>query len=182
MKQIKGLLLGIALGVATLPAHASLAVGEAPPDSLGVTPKGEEIRISDRRGKVVVVAFWASWCGYCRKQLPVLEAIQQAAGRERLEVVLVNFKEPPQTYREIVRKLKRATLTLTHDRDGTISDAYTVDSVPRLFMIDKAGRVGWTHYGYSEESLPKIGAAVDRLLAEPWQPEEATPVAASQGA
>ncbi|MDQ3287415.1 MAG: TlpA family protein disulfide reductase [Pseudomonadota bacterium] len=169
MKLVRGLLLGIALGLAALPTHAAPSVGEVPPDSLGLTPKGEEIRISDRRGKVVVVAFWASWCGYCRKQFPVLEAIQNAAGRQRLEVVLVNFKEPPRTYREIVRKLKRTPLTLTHDRDGTISYDYKVESLPRLFIIDKAGRVGWTHYGYSEEDLPEIGAAVDRLLAEPWE-------------
>jgi len=177
MKSVRQLWLGMALGVATLTAQASPAVGDVPPDSLGTTPKGKEVRISDRRGKVVVVAFWASWCGYCRKQLPVLEAIQTAAGRDRLEVVLVNFKEPPQTYREIVRKLRGASLTLTHDRNGSISDAYTVDAVPRLFVIDKAGRLAWMHAGYSEASLPKIGAALDRLLAEPWEPGDATPVA-----
>jgi thiol-disulfide isomerase/thioredoxin len=164
----------------TGPAQAASAVGEPPPDWLGKTPKGEEIRISERRGKVVLVSFWASWCGFCRQQLPVLEALQQAAGHERMEVVVVNFKEPPRTYRDLVRKLRGLTVTLTHDRDGAISEAYGVTAVPRLFMVDKAGRLGWTYDGHSEAAIPKIEAAANRLLAEPWSPEEdATPVAAA---
>lgn len=180
MNVIKRLMVVFALGLATVTAHAGPALGEVPPDWLGKTPKGEEIRISDRPGKVVIVAFWASWCGYCQRELPVLEAIQQAAGRDRLEVVLVNYQEPPQTYREIVRKLRKSLLTLTHDRDGAISEAYSVNSVPRLYMVDKAGQLGWTYFGFSNEDLPEIGANVDRLLAEPWQPEQAASVAASE--
>lgn len=180
MHRIKGLCAAFALGLAALTAHAAPAVDDMPPDGLGTTMKGDEVRISDRRGKVVVVAFWASWCGYCRKQLPVLQAIQAAAGHDRLEVVLVNFQEPRSTYREIARKLKGAMLTVTYDRDGSISDAYGVDSVPKLFVIAKDGRVGWTHSGYSEESIPRIGAALDRLLAEPWPPAQDSPLAATR--
>lgn len=179
MHRIKGMGMALALGLAAMTARAAPAVDGMPPDGLGTTTRGDEVRISDRRGKVVVVAFWASWCGYCRKQLPALEAIQRFAGHERLEVVLVNFQEPRSTYREIARKLKGTKLTVTYDRNGAISDAYGVDSVPRLFMIAKDGRVGWTHSGYSDESLPRIGAAVDRLLAEPWPAGPEAPLAAT---
>ena len=98
MFRSKSWVIAFILGAAAWPVYAAPAVGEAPPDWLGKTPKGEEIRISERRGKVVLVSFWASWCGFCRQQLPVLEALQQAAGHERMEVVVVNFKEPPRTY------------------------------------------------------------------------------------
>ncbi|WP_187775836.1 TlpA family protein disulfide reductase [Luteimonas suaedae] len=146
-------------------AHAAPAIGEEPPDLLGKTPQGEEVRISDRLGKVVVVSFWASWCGYCCKQLPVLEALQQAAGHERMDVVVVNFKESPRTYRTLLRQLRKLTVTMTHDRDGAISDAFGVQAVPRLFMIDRAGRLAYTHNGYSESSIQEIAEAADRLLA-----------------
>lgn len=164
-------------------AQAGPRVGDVPPDWLGKTPKGEEVRVSERRGKVVVVAFWASWCGYCRAQFPVLVALQKAAGAERLEVVLVNYQEPTATYRNLVRELRKrdAGLTLTHDRNGAISEAYGVDGVPDLFMVGKSGRIGWTYGGYSAEAIPTIGAAVDRLLAEPWSPEPAAPAAPSPG-
>jgi hypothetical protein len=90
---------------------------------------------------------------------------QQAAGHERMEVVVINFKEPPRTYRAILRQLRALTVTMTHDRDGTISDAYGVHVVPRLFMVDRAGRLAYTHNGYSESSVQEIAEAADRLLA-----------------
>ncbi|GHA72865.1 TlpA family protein disulfide reductase [Cognatilysobacter bugurensis] len=137
----------LALGLGTLTAHAAPAVGDTPPDRLGRTPQGDEARISDWRGKLLVVAFGWSWNGRRRNQLPLLEAIQKAAGCDQLEVVPLNFKGPARTHREITRTLKGATLMLTHNRDRAISAAYHVTSVPQMFMIDKAGRIGWAHYG-----------------------------------
>lgn len=148
------------------PAHAGVVRGEAPPDLLGKDQNGEEFRISAHRGQVVVVTFWASWCGYCLKEMPVLEGLQRAVGPERLKVVAVNMKEHPRTYRAIMRQLKDVGLIMTHDRDGAISDAFDVQAVPRLFMVDKAGRLAYVHSGYSEASLPKIVDKVNELLRE----------------
>lgn len=147
--------------------HADLAIGDAPPDLLGEDQHDEEVRISDHRGKVVVVTFWASWCGYCLKEMPVLEGLQSAVGRDRMEVVAINLKEGPRTYRSILRQLKDVGLTMTHDRDGDIADAFGVEAVPRLFMIDKSGRLAYVHSGYSEASLSKIVAKANELLREP---------------
>ena len=68
------------------PACAAVGVGDTPPDNLGRSHQGEDVRVSAFHGKVVVVTFWASWCGYCRKELPVLAGLQDAAGKARLEV------------------------------------------------------------------------------------------------
>lgn len=148
-------------------AHAGLDVGDAPPDLLGTSQHGEPVRVSDHRGKVVVVTFWASWCGYCLKEMPILEGLQRAVGRDRMEVVAINLEEPPRTYRAIMRQLEDVGLTMTHDRDGTIADAFGVEAVPRLFMIDKAGRLAYLHTGYSEDSLPMIVEAANALLRAP---------------
>ncbi len=142
-------------------------IGEVPPDWLGKTPAGEEIRVSGHRGKVLVVSFWASWCPYCRKQFPVLDYLQKQVGPEQMRVVVVNFKEDAQTYRGVIRQRRDSTVTWTHDRKGDISDAYGVAAVPRLFVIDKAGEVAHVRNGYSEDSLPELFAAINELLAEP---------------
>lgn len=164
LKRACALLLALALpGV----AMAGLQLGDAPPDLLGTSQAGEEVRISDLRGKVVVVTFWASWCTYCLKEMPILEGLQRAVGNDRMEVVAINLKESRRTYRAILRQLKDVGLTMTHDRDGSISKAFGVEAVPRLFMIDKDGRVAYRHTGYSEDSLPLIVEAANALLRQP---------------
>lgn len=179
-RRIAGWAAAVAACLLALAAHAGPREGEVPPDLLGKTPKGEEVRISDHRGKVMVVTFWASWCPHCRRQFPVLDALQQH-DPSRLRVVVVNYKEDPATYRAVLRQARASTVTWTHDRSGAISDAYGVNSVPHTFVIDKAGRVATIHRGYSSESIPAFAALLDELLAEPapadTAPEEAAPVA-----
>ncbi|MFZ7095971.1 TlpA family protein disulfide reductase [Luteimonas dalianensis] len=162
-------------------ASAAPDFGMAPPDYLGKTPDGEEVRISDRRGKVVMVSFWASWCGYCRRQFPMLDTFQTRVGRDRLEVILVNFKESARDYRAVRRDLKNSPVTWTHDADGAISDAYGVSAVPRLFVIDKHGELAYTQSGYSDDMLPELVDVVNELLAEPG-PDVAAPAAQAVGA
>lgn len=162
-------------------AAAAPEVGEPPPDYLGKTPDGEEVRISDRRGKVVLVSFWASWCGYCRKQFPVLDTFQRSVDRDRLEVIVVNFQEPVRDYRRVLRQARSSPVTWTHDADGAISDAYGVNAVPRLFVIDKYGEVALARAGYSEEQLPALIDAINELLAESG-PDDASPAPLSEAA
>ena len=164
MRKIMVMLLACGLlGV----AQATPVEGEAPPDFLGKTPEGVEIRVSEHHGKVLVVGFWASWCGYCRKQFPVLNYLQEEVGTDDLRVVVINFKEDAHTYRNVRRQLRASKVTWTHDRDGKISEAYDVSSVPQLFLIDRNGELAYKRSGYSEKSLPQLFDDVNELLAEP---------------
>ncbi|HEY9400439.1 MAG TPA: TlpA disulfide reductase family protein [Luteimonas sp.] len=149
------------------PAFAAIAVGDIPPDYLGRNPGGDEVRVSDQRGKVVVITFWASWCGYCRKELPVLAGLQDVAGKDRVEVIAVNYEDDRDVYRALRRKLKNVQLTMTHDQSGEIGRAYGVQGIPRLFMIDRQGRVAYIHSGYGDSSIDEIVKAVNKLLATP---------------
>ncbi|WP_167284848.1 TlpA family protein disulfide reductase [Marilutibacter alkalisoli] len=154
--------------MAAVTAHAaSPKAGEVPPDLLGKTPKGEEIRISDHRGKVMVVSFWASWCPQCRRKFPVLDYLQEQVDPEQLRVVVVNFKEDASTYRAVRRQARKSKVTWTHDRNGAVSDAYGVNAVPHTFIIDKTGKVAKVHLGYSERSVPGLIATLNELLAAP---------------
>jgi thiol-disulfide isomerase/thioredoxin len=144
-----------------------VSVGDVPPDAFGKDESGNPIRLADLRGKVVIVSFWASWCGYCRKELPVLEGIQKTVGKSRIEVIAVNSREDRHTYRALLRQLRKYEFTMTSDSDGVISDAYGVSGIPHLLMIGKDGIVGHVYRGYSEESLPDIVADLNALLAEP---------------
>ena len=151
-------------------AHAGTAIGDVPPDSLGRTSNGDEVRVTDQHGKVVVVTFWASWCGYCRRELPVLAGLQEAAGKDRMTVVAINYKDDRKVYRALVRALKDVQLTMTHDTNGAIGEAYGVEGIPRLLMIDREGKVAYVSVGYDADSLDQIVDAANKLLAQPATP------------
>ena len=144
-----------------------IAVGDTPPDALGRSRDGREVLISAQHGKVVVVTFWASWCGYCRQELPALAGLQQAAGKDRLEVIAVNYKDDPDVYRVLSRKLRGVQLTLTHDTSGRIGEAFGVQGIPHLFVIGKDGKVAFQNTGYGDQTIQRILDAVNAELARP---------------
>jgi thiol-disulfide isomerase/thioredoxin len=169
--------LAAALLCVAFPAGAKLEAGTTPPDYLGKTPDRDEVHVSQYRGRVVVVTFWASWCGPCRRELPALDALKKAAG-DRAEIVAVNVKDTPEDYRLIRRQLKGTALTFTHDRDGKISEAFKVTSYPNLYVIDQAGVISRVHVGFGEGSLGQIIDDINALLVAP---KAAAPAAAAAG-
>ncbi len=147
--------IAIALLMLALPlrAQAGLMSGDLPPDFVGVDAKGKRVLISASRGKVVALVFWASWCGRCRAELPLLEKLQQGVGREHLDVIAVNFKESLRDYRTLRRNLKY-TMTMTHDGDGAIGETYGVRGIPHLVLIDRAGKIAYINVGFDSETTP----------------------------
>lgn len=164
-------ILAICLTVLALPLHAGdtatpPAVGELPPQELGKQWRGGPVNLADHRGKVVIVTFWASWCGPCRKELPILAHFQKAVGRDALQVFAINYKESPEDFHGIVRANREFDLDYIHDRRGRTSDLYGVRSLPHMFILDQEGRVAHVHRGYSEELLPGIVKELLALLPE----------------
>ena len=160
------LLVGAILLLSSFTLHAESFVGKFPPQDLGRSAQGEKVSLEDKRGKVVVVSFWASWCKPCLKELPYLEAIQQHVGKERLEIIGVNFKEDRQTFNKIKRQWKDRQITITYDSGGRISKAYQVQAIPHSLIINKDGIVEHQHVGYSEDQIVKMAEELDKLLAQ----------------
>jgi thiol-disulfide isomerase/thioredoxin len=140
------------------------AIGEAPPDALGRDRNGTEQTVSRHRGKVVIVTFWASWCGPCRKELPILGKFQRIVGRDHLEVIAINVKEPLRDYQTVVRMNKDIDLTWVHDATGVTSKYYGVTALPNMFVIDRDGRIAHVHRGYSEDSIQVFVKEIAALL------------------
>jgi thiol-disulfide isomerase/thioredoxin len=146
---------------------AKPTVGEVPPDFLGTTSEGIAQHLADHGGKIVVVSFWASWCGPCLRELPILAGLQQAAGEDKLKVIAVNFHEDRRLFRKLSAKFKAAgaKVTVTEDPDGVISEAYDVHRIPHMFIVGADGRLEFINQGYGEKSLDKIIDQINSLLA-----------------
>ncbi|MDR6840913.1 TlpA disulfide reductase family protein [Pseudoxanthomonas sacheonensis] len=170
--MIKQILWGMALcGCALAGMAAELKpqpkVGEVPPPMLGKLHGGNtQVNLADYRGKVVIVTFWASWCGPCRRELPVLARFQQVIGHDALEVIAVNFKEPRSDFLNVLRANRKLDMNYVHDGKGIASDEYGVNSLPNMFVIDRDGKIAHVHRGYSEEMLEGFIAEIMDLLPE----------------
>ena len=138
-------------------------VGDIPPPRLGVTRDGDDVETNQFAGKVLVVTFWASWCGPCRKELPLLEGIQRVA-KDQVKVVAVNIEERDQ-YRRVARALESLTISITHDYNKAAAEAYGVKGIPHMLIIGRDGRIQKIHRGYSEEGVDRIIAEINAALA-----------------
>ena len=157
-------LLAFALLFFTSLAHAAgPAIGDMAPGALGKSRDGKALTLEQYRGRIVVVTFWASWCTYCLKELPVLDSLQRHAG-QLLQVVAVNVKDTPEDYRVMMRQMKGYSLLQSRDSDGSIADTYAVRGYPSLWIIDREGKIAAHHSGYGEGSLESIIEEINALL------------------
>tara|TARA_R110000782_G_scaffold205433_7_gene293736 strand:- start:1499 stop:2014 length:516 start_codon:yes stop_codon:yes gene_type:complete len=144
----------------------SVEIGDLPPDYLGQSSKNREIRLSEGSGRIRIVTFWASWCGPCLKELPVLNAIQKQGGSDRIQVVAINLKEPRKHYRKVLRKMKDYEIDFVHDERGSVARKYDVEGIPHMLIINVDGRVAYQHIGYTEAAIPTIVEEINQLLID----------------
>jgi thiol-disulfide isomerase/thioredoxin len=154
----------------------NVRVGDVPPDFLGKTSDGEKVLVSELRGKLVVISFFATWCGPCRKEMPMLAGIQKVAGKDKLVVVAIDFQESRDVVRQVRRTFKEYGITFTHDYNGMIADTYGMKSLPHMVIVGADGKVAAKHVGYGEGSLEKVVNDINRIWRETGaQTSAATP-------
>ena len=155
----------LALGLLVLAprAMAMLNEGDKPPPILSKDVENEIVETKTYAGKVLMVTFWATWCGPCMAELPRLEAIQKVAGKNNLQVVAVNI-EDKNRFRKVARALESLNIKIAHDATGA-SGTFGVDGIPHCAIIGRDGKIMKVHRGYSENDLDSILAEINAALA-----------------
>jgi thiol-disulfide isomerase/thioredoxin len=125
---------------------------------------GKEWTLAQLRGKVVVVNFWASWCGPCVEELPVLNALARA-NPEQVAVVGVNYKEPLDSIERFAHAHPFAYPVL-RDRAGDMFKQWTAGVMPTTILVDRQGRARWRSVGEIGAADTRLKAAIDALAAE----------------
>jgi len=124
-----------------------------------------EVDLKDLRGKYVVVAFWATWCGPCKLEYPVLVGLDEKYGGNGLEVITVLFRDTPESALQWLKTREHPTLRTLVDPEGRVARAYRVGGIPETVLIDPLGRVSRPIYGWRPERREEIDAFFGRLVA-----------------
>ena len=129
---------------------ASRLVGKPAPAFTLDSLEGPRVSLADFRGKTLVATFWASWCGPCRMELPVLVKFYRGQHKSgsNFEIVAISIDATRDAAQGAARTLKLPFPVLL-DSDSRISDTYQVDAIPTLFVIDHDGKVIYSHTGFS---------------------------------
>lgn len=127
---------------------------------------GGEVALQSFRGKVVLLNFWATWCGPCREELPELDRVQEKFRKRGFTVVAVTVDNELENIRGFLKKYD-LKLQALWDRRKKVVDAYAVEKMPSSYLIDRSGVIRFIHRGYSPEELKRIEAEIDEMLGKP---------------
>lgn len=101
--------------------------------------EGNAVKLSDYKGKIVILNFWAVWCKYCLQEMPDLSALNKELEKENEAVILaVDVKESPDTVREYL-SANNITLKVLLDEEGSVAETYGVPGYPTTFVLNKDG-------------------------------------------
>ena len=144
-------------------AESELVGTKAPPFTLADL-KGRNVSLASLRGRVVVLDFWATWCGPCRVEMPRVQNVHAAFKDRGLAVFGVNFAEEPRTVRTFMAKNTQYTFPILLDKDGAVGDKYKAVAIPTLVVIGRDGLIKAWHQGVRDEQV--LRDAVAKALAE----------------
>jgi len=126
---------------------------------------GASHALSDYRGKVVMLNFWATWCPPCRREMPSMQRLYDKLHAQGLEVVAVNQWEDPDLVFEFTGRLSLApTFPILFDRESRIAEQYGVKGLPTTYLIDKEGNIRYQAIGGREFDHPEVEKLIQELL------------------
>ncbi len=154
------------LCIVLLAAKAS-AVGlrEEAPDFTLKSLEGSNLRLEEYRGQVVLINFWASWCGPCRQEMPVLDRLHHRYEDTGFAVLGVNVEGDSDSAREIVDKTN-VTFPILLDAGQKVSELYSLEAMPSTVVVDRDGVVRYIHRGYKPGDEAKYVEVVKELIRE----------------
>jgi len=150
-------------GIGVAAAVAPLATGAPAPAFQLDSSDGKAVDLGSLRGKVVMINFWASWCGPCREEMPILEKLHAKYKPMGFTMIGVNV-EPDSAEAAKWLKATPVTFPILFDTKSEVSKLYAVQSMPSTVIIDRKGNLRWLHRGYKagdeNEYLNQIRALV----------------------
>jgi len=166
MNGSKTLLIACLAGFLALSAGASSSLtGQEAPDFALKSATGKNMRLSEYRGDVVMINFWATWCGPCRQEMPLLDDLYSRYERVGFKLLGVNIDDDSRRAMQMVEELG-VTFPVLFDESKDVSRLYQVEAMPVTVLVDRAGTVRHVHHGYKPGYEQKYLTQIRSLLRE----------------
>ena len=155
--------------LAALPALAgtvdTLRAGAPAPAFELKSNSGKPVSLGALRGQIVLVNFWASWCGPCRKEMPILEQLNRQYRAKGVTLVGVNV-EPNTAAAVDWLKATPVSFPILFDVDSKVSKLYQVEGMPNTVILDRKGNVRYIHRGYQPGAENEYRDQIRALIRE----------------
>ena len=160
--RIAAIAAALALALPALAGSGAGGPGPAPSFTLA-SRSGGDLSLAHYKGQVVMINFWASWCGPCRQEMPLLESIYRRYGKMGFTLLGVNV-EPDSQAANAWLKQTPVSFPILYDKDSKVSKLYDVAGMPSTVIIDRSGKLRMLHRGYKpgdeNEYLDSIRALI----------------------
>ena len=164
--KIKNLTLGLLVTVFAATSLASSGLeGQVAPDFALKSSTGENLRLSEYRGDVVMINFWATWCGPCRQEMPLLDELYTRYERVGFSLLGVNIDDDSRRAMQMIEDLG-VSFPVLFDARKEVSELYEVEAMPVTVLVDREGNVRYVHHGYKPGYEDKYLDQVRSLLRE----------------
>jgi peroxiredoxin len=161
----RGIWIGVWVMLA-MPVSAALpAPGSEPPDFTLASSTGRNVRLKELRGQVVLINFWATWCGPCRQEMPLLNRLHERYHKTGFALLGVNIDDKSASAEIMARKLD-VRFPLLFDTNKRVSRLYDVDAMPSTLIVDRDGKVRYVHRGFVPGVERKYEEQIRALLKE----------------
>lgn len=156
-------LIRIALIVLALSLSLSGTVFSAPAPDFKLDGQHKQIKLSDYRGKIIYLDFWASWCQPCRKSFTWMNKMQALYGKEGFKVIAINLDESRKKANKFLQQIP-ANFDVAFDPRGNTAESYQVKAMPSSYIIDKHGNVIHANLGFHGKDEKKLEAKIRNLI------------------
>jgi len=148
-----------------LGTSAGVATPQAAPDFALPARNGGDVRLSELRGQVVMINFWATWCGPCRQEMPLLQQLQ--AKYEPLGFTLLGINvESDSAVAQTWLKGVPVSFPILFDRGNEVAGRFGVEGMPSTVFVDRAGNVRYVHRGYKPGDEATYADMIHSLVKE----------------
>jgi peroxiredoxin len=164
--KIKNLMAGLVFGIFAAASLASSGMeGQMAPDFVLKSSSGENLRLSEYRGDVVMINFWATWCGPCRQEMPLLDELYARYQRVGFNLLGVNIDDDSQRAMRMVDDLG-IRFPVLFDERKEVSELYNVEAMPATILVDREGNIRYVHHGYKPGYEDRYLDQIRSLLRE----------------